>query len=875
MALVGVMPDKRIAGADSLAAPGLLLNPGMSLKEALTTEWESDAHLLPYHMVVNGTQSPSWPRCNKPVLTQLREAGGDLHFDALCFDYDNPGHADWSPEMRKSFELQIVEAADFGLPLAMQWSYLYFTRGGARFVYELDKTISAEQYEGTVRGVVRDFLSYGISIDPLFEWNRLFRLPKVTREGTKTWEADYFELLEQTYRLDPDTIIPGEVTEASKYADIHRLSLPLPDPDTAKAALTDTNRLTGRNTKTYWYKQAKKQLQGRDCYPTLFENAPMASPGGRHSAIQRLVGEAIALLYPAQIAGTTVEIIYALFFDSLEQLNAADPGDPEDFLVTGWAAILEYWSREEAKWRYDQGELQAQQTEYKENQTNLTMRIMAGVRSWAEGSVPKDDNEAILWLSEHMVVATASHFHVMMPSGFYDPIGVTAKLLVARIREMRVDTLIPLVKVEDGKTKPVQAQEIIDRHATTVAGIEGAVGVPGTLLRNVGQSTSTLVHRLYCRKSLEPKWDPEVDMWLQMLLGTMYHKACDWVAHALNFEGGPICALSLSGKPGVGKKLFYQGLAECIDTEVVASSKDFGDFQGLLMRTPFLVINEGMVKLNGSMHPADTFRHMVSGDPLYVVKKFCEPVQVRNPLRVMFFANNMDVVQALTGNRDLSPEDREALALRIFHIDADPKAEQWIRHKGGLEFTRGWINADSGERGSYRVARHFLFLYANRSIVKKGNRLLIEGNMSSQLIRQMSTRSGTAPVVIEVLIRMVETEGYLDGFVIDNTALLVTTSAIVDFYRQSSLKIPNVTLNHRTVGKVLKGLVVEQTINARTVATARGSKKAKWREIDSGLLLEEAVEHGYQCKKLEKIAMGRAVVTEAAARAVEEIQNAY
>ncbi len=855
--LVGVTQSKYITGADSLSQQDLAALTTVPLSEALESKWPSDAHLVLYQLVDGQEPMPGWPRCNKPVLPEIRAHGKDLVAPIVALDYDNPGHQPWTQPAKDAFERSILDAS-VGLPLAMGWTWFYFTRAGARLIYVLTRPVSVEELEGLMLGMVRDFQANGIAMDTAAcDWTRLFRLPGVLRDNESTSASEFFELIEQPgFTLDPDSVVPGERSASSlQYAGLERMSNPLPDHGWARDALVDKDSNTGRRKANYFYKAAKKQLQGRECYPCIFESAPIAPKGERNSAIQRLTGEAVAMLSRSGIRGVSAEMVYALFYEALEQLNAEDPNDSEDFFATGWKAIQQYWSKEEAKTRAEQEAQQKQQQAFQEHQGNLTSHVLAGVREWAGDELPKNPEDQVWWLGEHLIAATATHFHIMLPSGYYDPLPVTRQLVCSRIREVRMEALMPLEKYEDGKQKQVSPQELIDRHATAVSGIEGAVSNKGCFVRDPGKGHATLQIRLYRRKNLEPRFDVEVDAWLHRFAGENYNEICDWIGHALNFEGGPICALSIDGSPGCGKKMFYQGLAEAIDTEVVAGSKEFGRFKGLLMRTPFLVVNEGINQTNGGMHPADEFRHLVSGDPIYAEKKYHEPVLIKNPVRVMFFANNTDIVQQLTGNRDLSPEDREALAMRIFHHSVKKTASDWLRMRGGLDWTRGWVGGDDGAPSQYRVARHFLHLYENRPPVRQGNRLLIEGNMTDALMREMSTRSGSAPLVIETLIKMIEVQSPLPGLHVNGRRIYVTTSSIVDFFRMSEMA-NETTLNSRIVSKVLKGIELSDSNNEpRRIEVSKGQfKTARWREIDPILLLQEAIENGYQCRSLESIA---------------------
>jgi hypothetical protein len=871
--LIGVADNRYIEGANSLADPDLRALTCVSLTEALETNWPTDAHLVCYQLV----GSTAWPRCNKPVLPSIRAAGADLIVPILVFDYDNPNHSDWDLGLLESFELRMVEAADFGMPLAMGWTHLYFTKHGARLIYVLDHAVLAEDAEALSLGVIRDFLAHGIALDSACaDWTRLFRLPRVVRDGEETGSADYFQMVHQAGNtLDPASVIPGERTAATEYKDLRQLSAPLPDPQWALDALWDMEAGKGRTKRSWWYNQAKSQLRGRDCFPVLFEHAPLAAPGSRNSKIQSLVGEALAVLYPSGIAGTTAEMTFALFFPALDQLNAQDLSEPEDFLITGWEAILTYWAREEAKNAAEREVMQVQQEQFQKVQTSLLSRILTGVREWCD-SVPATETEAAWWLSEHMILATARGFHVMQPNGYYDPLGVSKILLPARVRELKIDSLVSLTKERNGEIVPVTGQELIDQYCTLVYSVEGAVGAKGSHIKHLGTDRATLVHGMFERANIEPEWSPEVDVWLQMLAGQKYQDLIDWIAQSLNFEGGPICALSIKGHAGSGKKMLVQGLAECIDTGLIASSAEFGRFKALLMHTPFLVVNEGLTYDTHGMHVADTFRHFVSGDPLYIEQKFKEPILVRNPLRIIFTANNNDVLATLVGGRDLSPEDREALAVRLLHIESDETAAIWLRDRGGLEFTKGWIDADDGALGTKKIARHFMSLYVNRAPMKKGNRLLIQGNATDSLIRMMATRSGTSPLVVETLVRMVESESILHGLHVTNSAIMVTTSAIVDFYRTGAMGTGSSKLSQSVVSSVLKGLVVPSSASyPRVIKTKAGLKKARWRELDPGILLSEAVEHGYRCQVLESIVSGKTLKTTVVDDTTKQIQDQW
>ena len=187
--LVGVSPWKFVAGATSLEDENLQPLTATPLDEALSACHETDAHFAPYVLSEGSSWVARYPRCNKRnsrILTDLRDRGANLWTTCFVFDYDHPKLAGnikqrWTPELWDSFERRILEVHERGLSLAFGWTWLYTTTHGARLIYALSTPVPVDEAEGLIAGVVRDFRLYGIVLDPLKDWTRLFRLPRVTR----------------------------------------------------------------------------------------------------------------------------------------------------------------------------------------------------------------------------------------------------------------------------------------------------------------------------------------------------------------------------------------------------------------------------------------------------------------------------------------------------------------------------------------------------------------------------------------------------------------------------------------------------------------------------------------------------------------------
>lgn len=856
-----MLPYREMEGAEGLDLKnevGLLVP--VPLREMFRREWDSDAHFVCYVPTnIEDAAERGWPRINKAALPALKRRGVQLESTMVVLDWDTPGHVPWTEDLLHDYADKLAGLAgsqDLAARALLDFSLFYTTAAGARLVYVLSEPVPVEQAEDLIRGLVKVARDNGILVDELADWTHVFRLPRVLRDDEQTSEADTFEYIEQLdRRLDVETI--PRIAGRGGYEhlmEIEAIDQDKPDPFEARNLLEEVTE-KGRRRKTTWFRDAKRRLKGRACYSCLFENASIAAPGRRDVTIQRYIGEAVTLLHGAR--GSSPELVFALFAEALLALEP-DRQTP-DWTSVGWAAVLKYWARENAKRKAEQ-KVEEQKTR---DRQSVMVDLLTKVRRWCNHPrIHLNDGTAVDFLSGNLIVSTKAAYHIMTPDGVYDTLSVTSQQISARIRELGMEHLIPreLPRADGKGMRRRLPQEYIDDHSTKVGDVEGAVGPPGGWVRNLGAANATLVLNLYNRRiDLEPLFDNEVDEWLRALGGEHYEKLCRWIAYALAFEEGPICALSIVGPPGCGKKLLVQGLAECVTSECYADAREFGRFQSLMMKTPFIVIDEGFPTFAaGARDPADTFRILVQGGAFPVEQKFRDAITLHNPARVIFSANNQGVVEVLTKNRDLTPEDRDSLAQRLFHFEASNKATRFFRLLGGQRYTgvpgRRWIRGDDGSKSDYVVARHFLWLWANRSRYERDARFLVEGELNAGLVRLMSTRSGSAPEVIETLVSMIEDETRVEGVVVDNAKIFVTESGVVNYFREGIGKKTSRRLNHNQVRSVFRGLVRRGSeSHPRVMQIDNTEQRARWYEIDAPTLLEEAVEHGYRCRMLEDI----------------------
>jgi len=850
-AMLGVLEHKHQTGAMNLtdSVPPQIIMP---LTDIFETPFNTDAHFTCYQPVGN-FHDKEWPRLNKPILPRLRALDVDLAMQMIVLDYDNPGHLPWSSREQVDDFINMLQylSKTNGFVAASEWSCFYTTKHGARLVYILTNPLTPEEFEGKHQWLCQEFNKYGVEIDvTVSDWTRVMRAPYVVRDGEPSWEDPFFKY-EAAWdkRLDPETLGTAVRERQSQYAEIIPINQVKPDDTVTLDLLHELSPTSGRQVMSQWLKDAKSRLKGRSCVPIVFGTELIGEHGERDNNLHKVLGQVIGVLF--YLDDTTPEHIYALMLEAVNKLEP-DDGTP-DWSRVLWDHICRLWAKEDAKAR----EKQHIEEERVEKAGSQIETIVAGMRDWTENSqaFSPDPQEVIKFVERRMIAQHGRSYFPIMPNGRYVGDALLSEQLIPWIRSHEMDSMMETHQyTEDGATKDIDRTTLINKYAFPVKEVTGLPQIEGGYITE----DERLVISLYRRNPrLTPQYHAGVEQWLMVLFGEHFERVCKWIGYALAFEDGPVCALSIKGDPGVGKKMFIQGLAECLENPWVAEADDIvSEYQYGLLRSPFLAVNEGW-PTQRSRHPADTFRRLVGGDGLLANQKFHAPIRIKNPARVVFAANNMDVVSFLTGGRDLSPEDREALQIRLFHVDVGGDAAAWLRANGGTRFTGGWIEGDGGKPSDYVVARHFLHLHKTRANYGQPEpRLLVEGKPDSELMFAMRTQSGRGPLVVEAVIRLLNTEGSSSkaGIAIEDGKLYVLASEILTYYRQQmASSTRGESLTAKIIGNVLKGLVEYDHNKPLQLKTKPQMGRKRWHQLDPEMLHHAAQRDGWRCDKLVKL----------------------
>jgi hypothetical protein len=297
-----------------------------------------------------------------------------------------------------------------------------------------------------------------------------------------------------------------------------------------------------------------------------------------------------------------------------------------------------------------------------------------------------------------------------------------------------------------------------------------------------------------------------------------------------------------------------------LESPCYISTDDIGGaYSHTLGSSPFAWVNEtwGNAAKNKPALP-DVFKKMVTGDPVEMNEKYKAPIAVKNPVRFILTANNDRLVSSLFEARDLEEADRQALIVRILHIDVGSGAKEWLTRKGGESYTRGWIEGSGGgNKSQYIVARHFLYLHENRPAREKGARLLMDGEITGKLLRQMHFRNGRAVDIVAAVINALSVTTPNAGIVRNTKSgqFFVTAHAISENLHSRG-KVRSVDLY--TIQNILADISTTPPMTPYQVNLDNGGKSmmAKWYPIDLDVLYTEAMEQGIDVPVLRAMIEG-------------------
>lgn len=706
--------------------------------EPFVTEHGTDAHFWPYVAYTHGKLAET--QVSIPVEGK-RARGIEAHeavlMHYLVCEWDGPDHAALTNEVRAAF-LEKLSTIPPESPAA-QFAVFYWTRGGARIIWRLSKSLHYERYEEKVRGMLALLQGEtGLQFDPTsMQWWRCFRLPMVIRDGVAQHKEPWFEIFIEETTIDADDI--PSVTEPLSWekvsSNVAFAEEKAPEVDHALAVCTDAFK-----------REAKKLLKNAGCYPFVFEGLQLQK-GTRDSGLVTFPGQVVSRLW-GKIAYITPAHIYGLLLPVAQDL-ADDGGEP-------WVAKL--WRLTQHAWNQQANKALAEDQKMVEV-SSAQDRLIDGVLSnFDEGDLPKDPSARKIFGLQHLILTNGNSHYIADRDGQFSPVPLRSTQISTQMRE-NFSGLLPTIYTDKGKVRD---------------GID-LCSVFGT---NIGLVKIVPAEKVQCRVRLMNGQ--------QILLLTPYairpeilHHAArdenvlDWWQCSKDFEAllallphfaaiheGGIPGVFLRGPRATGKSMFALGVADLFGVSPVTAAEAFGKYNAGLLHSPVVMADEGLsLRNDGGMSVPDLFRAMVAGSDYKIEQKFCSPVISSVPIRFIGASNNNDLVQTIAGPKIQSRDDSEAMAERLLLLNFPAVMAQHLEAKGGQNWTRyhkdgAWVGGSDPSR-DFRIARTLAWFYLEHRehaySTRFNQRLLVKGNYDPETMARLGN-NGAVPDIMTVVV---------------------------------------------------------------------------------------------------------------------------
>lgn len=758
----------------------------MPLREALTTEWQTDAHFAGY--VCPGMErqprlnlsSLGWFQSHRPgQIPELRTVAVDLDFpehgEDQQYGWENRG--DWPPEMRRWWER--VQRAHDQTP-ELQSAGMYLTRGGMRYVWPL----AEERRVGVELGgsYLNQYLTYledrGLPLDFLDEWNRLFRLPFVVRDGVMQNRSMNIDSMEPLDWDPPDPLTqstPSGVGTAAREE--------MPDPD----SLDSVNLSDLTPFENCWF------------YRHLRNDLPLAEAGERHNTLLEIVGTICSILdtndplEPFQILRPCVE-------EMREDGNDYEPEWSEVWDICTWVSQTHdgmRQQREDEEQSFMDRQAEAMGCAPEEIQNRLVL-------------VTKSPSTYYVWDEQDMEYQTPFTNQTMLLSELAD--------------------CCPRASGIYWREESVSVPRLLQDYGTSVDAV--TLDYSADYTRYDGNRERIVESTLQRDPNLRPVYDEEIDRWLRLLFADRAEKGLDWLATFLRLDRST-CAIYIDGPPSIGKGMLAEGLSRFWRASPVPYKELMEGFQPSLTESPLIVADEKVPEDPFRDRGSSIFREVVGTGSFRINRKHRPKVDLVGFPRVMITANNADALQI---HEALGEADIEAIKRRIGFVDTDVAAREYLERlaaeKGVAvqDMTQAWV-AGGG------IAQHVLWLHENRD-VEIGDRFLVEG-WESDLTRNLAISFGAAPLMGKFLARTIRDKRNIRGVRYGEGSIYVN----LDYVRQSwgtimgeSSRVPDDTA-------LMKALKVLSEGERTRLRPDEGSERRYYWAIDSSKVAKIAEEY--------------------------------
>jgi len=604
----------------------------IDLLDAWRTGWSGDHHFVAYaasggYRAAKATLGA--PEGLRPVLT------------CLVADVDFPGHVRaWDdPEMVEQAVGWIEAAMD-----AVPGVGVYSTLGGFRLVGVLPEPVPADRADHLIQVWLDRLEAAGVPVDRACkDWTRLFRLPRVVREGAATEPP-------QGVDLPPTGPISMDWAPVVLESRVKTLTQVVTD----YGPRPEVELL-----------EAEPVPQGQRRQWTLAE-------AGRYAAVERTAD-------PVRIYHAVVHRKAASVYDD-EHLD--------DILDSTWQVCC--WV----------AAAHADTVREEQHVAEVRAAFLEGLQARADDAfgVPWDD------LRRRFVLAMpgAKQYVVYDPgTGRYTNFQVPKEHLFSLLERMIERANDPQAAAEqlelwrstDNGPRKYQPIDLFNLYGRYVSEVTYEYGHDGGDFRGDGLS-GELVRGCCQVQEVEPEFHAGIDEWLRAFAGGLYENLERWLVTVTRLDQ-PTCGLYLPGAPGTGKSLFAHCVAGMFGSRPTAWDRIVTSrFNGQLLECPVVFADEPKKGLG--KEGSTRYRQLIGGGGIEIERKGQAVARLMGCPRVIIAANNE---QAMAFQDSLSKADIDALIERTGIVPVQAEARDVLeRH---LEDVKTWYGATFNAHVAY------------------------------------------------------------------------------------------------------------------------------------------------------------------------------
>lgn len=560
----------------------------MPLRQALTQRWNTDAHMAPYSVPAED----SLPRLNKPSLKwfQSQSMTFSPQLDIVAVDVDMPGHGEvfdwtnmdrWSPPMRTWYAR--IDAALQSIP-ELQTAGVYMTRGGLRFVWPL----AAHRRIGVALGdsYLRQFVAYlqqkGLPADKsCTQWNRLFRLPFVVRDGQALNLG-----IDLSSMQDLDWAPPEPLVDEGPSAIGEALRTDMPELEhVQRPPLRDFRR-----------------LKASPYFAAIEAGTPLVQPG----------------------TGQTHNAMMSTVAFVVSEFDTNDPMVPFRYLMASAEAanypLGELWNQCVWVCRVHDGgkKLEAKFYEDVLHDSALAMGATASAVRKRLILATRTNNNYYVWNEED--------------KAWDRPISGST-LLLNKLRACS-PTLFRM-------PSNVPVNQILEAHATVIDHVVVSYMRPKVVydatMGTVYEPGAPMDPRIRAR------FNPDIHQWLSIMFEQRLEPCLDWLATLTRLDR-PTCALYIKAEPNIGKGVFAQGIARLWGSAPSKYEELIRNFQDGLSQCPLIWADEKVPEDPFKQNDSSIFRKVIGTGRQKIFRKNKPPADLEGFPRILITANNPDAL---------------------------------------------------------------------------------------------------------------------------------------------------------------------------------------------------------------------------------------